>query len=51
MVGPDSYFMGIIDFQQQWNMQKKLERFFKINFRGVDPQGLSAIEPETYKER
>jgi hypothetical protein len=28
-----------------------MERFFKVNFRGADPQGLSAIEPETYKER
>lgn len=51
MVGPDSYFVGIIDFQQKWNFSKKLERFFKINFRGADPQGLSAIEPDQYKER
>eukprot|EP00599_Poterioochromonas_sp_BG-1_P003773 CAMPEP_0173153928 /NCGR_PEP_ID=MMETSP1105-20130129/13163_1 /TAXON_ID=2985 /ORGANISM="Ochromonas sp., Strain BG-1" /LENGTH=797 /DNA_ID=CAMNT_0014069979 /DNA_START=811 /DNA_END=3207 /DNA_ORIENTATION=+ len=51
VVGPDSYFIGIIDFQQKWNFSKKMERFFKINFRGADPQGLSAIEPEQYKER
>jgi hypothetical protein len=85
VVGPDSYFIGIIDFQQQWNFKKKvsdgfcffvfgyflgsqrlttrmiiiicgsfavqLERFFKINFRGADPQGLSSIEPKTYKDR
>jgi len=43
--------MGIIDYQQKWNVQKKLERFFKINLKGVDAQGLSAIEPEQYKER
>jgi 1-phosphatidylinositol-4-phosphate 5-kinase len=71
VVGPDAYFIGIIDFQQKWNFGKKvtrkkgicvprsycfsvsfqMERFFKVNFRGADPQGLSAIEPETYKER
>jgi hypothetical protein len=43
--------MGIIDFQQRWNVGKKMERFFKINFKGADPHGLSAIEPEQYKER
>ncbi len=29
----------------------QMERFFKINFKGADPEGLSAIEPEIYKER
>jgi hypothetical protein len=28
-----------------------MERFFKLNFRGADPQGLSALEPDGYKER
>ncbi len=28
-----------------------MERFFKVNFRGADPNGLSAIEPKLYKER
>lgn len=51
IVGPDSYFLGIIDFQQEWNLKKKMERFFKVNFKGADPNGLSAIEPKTYKDR
>jgi 1-phosphatidylinositol-4-phosphate 5-kinase len=51
VVGPDAYFMGIIDFQQRWSFKKKFERFFKIHIHGADPKGLSAIEPETYKER
>lgn len=51
IVGPDSYFLGIIDFQQEWNLKKKMERFFKVNFKGADPNGLSAIEPRTYKDR
>lgn len=51
VVGPDTYFLGIIDFQQKWNWSKQMERFFKINFQGADPDGLSAVEPEQYKER
>jgi hypothetical protein len=51
IIGPDAYFMGIIDFQQRWNFSKRMERFFKIFFKGADPEGLSAIEPIIYKER
>lgn len=51
IVGADSYLFGIIDFQQKWTLQKKFERFLKIQFKGADPAGLSAIEPHAYKER
>ena len=51
MVGPDSYQMGIIDFQQQWNLAKKFERFVKVRLKGEDSYGLSAIEPEVYRDR
>eukprot|EP01038_Epipyxis_sp_PR26KG_P014854 gene14854-19964_t len=51
VLGPDSYFVGIIDFQQKWNWAKKLERFFKVNIKGEDPNGLSAINPEIYRDR
>lgn len=73
VVGPEAYYMGIVDFQQQWDLNKKvcdsefvlsnylhrngwhvflqMERFFKIHFKGADPDGLSAIEPETYRDR
>lgn len=50
-MGPEAYYMGIIDFLQEWNWNKRAERFFKINFRGADPDGLSAIEPEIYRDR
>eukprot|EP01035_Chromulina_nebulosa_P021947 gene21947-28415_t len=40
VVGPCAYYMGIIDFQQKWNFGKK-----------VDPDGLSAIRPEVYRDR
>ncbi|OQS05145.1 phosphatidylinositol-4-phosphate-5-kinase (PIPK-D1/GPCR-PIPK) [Thraustotheca clavata] len=51
VVGPAYYHIGIIDILQTWTFQKKMERFFKINFRRVDGDGLSAIEPELYKKR
>mmetsp|Transcript_4126 Transcript_4126/g.6189 ORF Transcript_4126/g.6189 Transcript_4126/m.6189 type:complete len:131 (+) Transcript_4126:1-393(+) len=51
VVGPCAYYMGIIDFQQKWTFSKKMERFLKLNFSGVDPDGLSAIAPDIYKER
>lgn len=28
-----------------------MERFFKIQFKGADPDGLSAIEPNIYRDR
>jgi hypothetical protein len=28
-----------------------MERFFKLNFHGADPEGLSAIDPTVYRER
>jgi 1-phosphatidylinositol-4-phosphate 5-kinase len=49
--GPGSYHMGIIDILQEWNWDKKLERFFKIYFRFSDPDGLSAIPPDRYQAR
>ena len=28
-----------------------MERFLKVNFNGADPDGLSAIRPEVYRDR
>jgi 1-phosphatidylinositol-4-phosphate 5-kinase len=49
--GPGTYYMGIIDVLQQWNWEKKLERFFKIYFKWEDGDGLSAIPPSIYGDR
>lgn len=49
--GPGSYHMGIIDILQEWNWEKKLERYFKIYFKFRDPEGLSAIQPDKYQAR
>jgi Phosphatidylinositol-4-phosphate 5-Kinase len=45
------YHLAIIDYLQEWNGSKKLERLLKITFKHADPQGLSAIEPEPYQKR
>lgn len=49
--GPGAYHMGLIDILQEWNFDKKMERYFKIYFRWDDPDGLSAIEPAAYQKR
>ena len=51
VVGPDCYYMGIIDFQQQWTWSKRLERQVKILFKGADADGLSAMPPQQYMQR
>lgn len=50
VVGPDCYYMGIIDFQQQWTWSKRLERQIKIMFKGADADGLSAMPPQQYMQ-
>jgi len=51
VVGPDCYYMGIIDFQQRWTLSKRFERLGKILFKGADADGLSAMPPEQYMQR
>lgn len=49
--GPGRYYFSIIDILQEWNLKKKLERFVKIFFKRLDPQGISAMEPRAYQDR
>ncbi|ETV76047.1 hypothetical protein, variant [Aphanomyces astaci] len=49
--GPALYQFGIIDFLQQWTLEKKLERFWKQHVKRKDPDGISAIPPKQYKLR
>lgn len=51
IVGPEAYYMGIVDFQQQYDFSKKMERFFKVQIQGKSGAGLSCIEPVTYRQR
>ncbi|CAK4105955.1 unnamed protein product [Aphanomyces euteiches] len=49
--GPALYQFGIIDFLQQWTLEKKMERFWKQHIKRKDPDGISAIPPKQYKLR
>jgi hypothetical protein len=40
------YHIAIIDYLQDWNLNKKTERFLKRTFLLKDGKTLSAIEPE-----
>jgi hypothetical protein len=51
VVGPKSYYIGIVDFLQSYDYSKRLERYFKIFVLRKDPVGLSAAEPQFYMER
>jgi Phosphatidylinositol-4-phosphate 5-Kinase len=49
--GKDLYHLGIIDFLQEWNFSKAVERFWKHWVNGQESRNLSAIEPKSYKKR
>lgn len=53
IVGPGIYHLGIIDMLQKWNWKKKSEQYLKRVFgcHCADYEFLSAVEPESYKER
>jgi hypothetical protein len=43
--------MGIVDFLQDWNMRKRLERASKIYLQRNDPMGVSVMRPLPYRDR
>jgi hypothetical protein len=49
--GPAMYYMGIVDFLQNWNTKKKTERFVKIHIARQDKHGISVMEPLPYRDR
>jgi 1-phosphatidylinositol-4-phosphate 5-kinase len=49
--GPGMYYFGIIDILQEYNLVKRIERWFKIYIKFEDGMGLSAIGPDIYCER
>jgi 1-phosphatidylinositol-4-phosphate 5-kinase len=51
VTGPALYYLGIVDFLQDWTFAKQVERMFKIYFTRKDPDGLSVMEPIAYMER
>ena len=49
--GPDEYYFGLIDILQEWNWPKWIERKTKTILLCKDKKGVSAIEPDDYKDR
>ena len=49
--GPGRYAIGIIDMLQEWNLNKKEERYLKIYIRGKDADGISCLNPIKYRQR
>ena len=51
--GHGAYFMGIVDILQKWTIQKRIERFAKVNIlcNCKFANGLSAINPKSYRRR
>ena len=45
------FHISIIDILQEWNLNKKSERFTKTILLGKNGDKLSAIEPQRYCER
>eukprot|EP00602_Paraphysomonas_sp_CaronLab_P007267 CAMPEP_0185035428 /NCGR_PEP_ID=MMETSP1103-20130426/26766_1 /TAXON_ID=36769 /ORGANISM="Paraphysomonas bandaiensis, Strain Caron Lab Isolate" /LENGTH=726 /DNA_ID=CAMNT_0027572497 /DNA_START=540 /DNA_END=2720 /DNA_ORIENTATION=+ len=49
--GPAVYYMGIVDFLQDWNTRKKIERAVKVYIGRHDPHGISVMKPQPYRDR
>mmetsp|Transcript_15359 Transcript_15359/g.23119 ORF Transcript_15359/g.23119 Transcript_15359/m.23119 type:complete len:971 (+) Transcript_15359:26-2938(+) len=49
--GPAIYYMGIVDYLQDWSNKKKIERAAKIYLTRHDPAGVSVMEPLPYRDR
>ena len=49
--GPGRYCIGVIDMLQEWDLNKKTERFIKMYLRGKDGDGISCVEPQQYRRR
>lgn len=45
------YHIGIIDYLQEWNMTKKLERSYKVHIQRRSRTEISAVEPTFYRTR
>lgn len=48
--GPSTFYLGIIDIFQTWNLSKKVENCAKRTFQCTG-MGISSVDPEFYQER
>lgn len=51
VTGAAIYYMGIIDFLQDWTFRKWMERTLKIYLLGQDREGASVMHPTPYMKR
>ena len=51
MKGNEIYHIGLIDYLQRWDTNKKMERLVKTKLLNKNGQWLSAIEPKEYQRR
>lgn len=49
--GQGTFYIGIIDILQEWNYDKWYERMFKMYALRKDGNGLSAMDPLSYRRR
>ena len=47
----DTYFFGIVDILQQYNLNKKLENFTKTKLLCKDKDGISSVDEKKYAKR
>ena len=47
----DTYYLGVVDILQIYNLTKKLEHFSKTKILRKDKYGISAVDPQTYARR
>lgn len=46
-----TYYFGIIDFLQEYNLLKKIEHQVKTKAQCKDKHGISAVNPKEYAQR
>ena len=46
-----TYYFGLVDIFQKYNLKKKAERFWKAGVCRLDPNGISVTDPEKYASR
>lgn len=46
-----TYYIGLVDILQEYNMRKQLEHFWKATICRADPEGISVVDPTKYRQR
>lgn len=46
-----TYYIGLVDILQEYNMKKQLEHFWKVSICRSDAEGISVVDPEKYRNR